>query len=560
MKDYQKIYQEWLDSPLLSQNEKEELLSIKDNDELIQDRFYKDLEFGTGGLRGIMGMGSNRMNRFVIKRATQGLANYLIKTKKVNISVAIAYDTRNNSSAFAKEAASTLVANGIKVFLYKEPMPTPSLSFAVRYFKCDAGLVITASHNPKIYNGYKVYDETGAQCTDNLAKSILDEILKLNIFNDVKSSDYNKSIDDNKIILIEDDCFNAYMSSTLKQSIYNETKDLKIVYTPLNGAGKKCVTTILKLDGFNDVKIVKEQEQPDGNFPTCPYPNPEIKEALTLGIDELIATSSDLLVATDPDSDRCGVVINKDGIPHILSGNEVGLIIFDAIYHHRKINNLLPNNPLLIKTIVSTDMATLMANKYGVVVKEVLTGFKYIGEQMHLLENSNSLDNYLLGFEESCGYLTNPDIRDKDAVNAVLLVCEIANHLKKQGLTLIDKLNEIYKEFGDYKTALLTHEFPGIEGMDKITSIMNFFRNNESSKIFDDIESIGDYQLGYIFKGNIKEETHLPKSNVIKFFLKDKSTITIRPSGTEPKIKIYIFANGEDRLNKLKTIIEGLIK
>ena len=470
MKDYFKTYQEWLESPLLSQNEKEELLSIKDNDELIQDRFYKDLEFGTGGLRGVMGMGSNRMNRFVIKRATQGLANYLIKKKKVNISVAIAYDTRNNSSVFAKEAASTLVANGIKVYLYKEPMPTPSLSFAVRYFKCDAGLVITASHNPKIYNGYKVYDETGAQCTDNLAKSILDEILNLDIFNDVKTSDYNKSIDDNKIILIQDDCFNAYMNSTLKQSLYNETKDLKIVYTPLNGAGKKCVTAILKLDGFNDVKIVKEQEQPDGNFPTCPYPNPEIKEALTLGIDELIITSSDLLVATDPDSDRCGVVVNQDGIPHILSGNEVGLILFDAIYHHRKINNLLPKNPLLIKTIVSTDMATLMANKYGVVVKEVLTGFKYIGEQMHLLENSHSLDNYLLGFEESCGYLTNPDVRDKDAVNAVLLVCEIANHLKKQGLTLIDKLNEIYKEFGDYKTALLIDS-----GIQEMFSRWNYF-------------------------------------------------------------------------------------
>lgn len=560
MKDYQKTYNEWLECPLLNQEEKNELLSIKNNDELIQDRFYKDLEFGTGGLRGIMEMGSNRMNRFVIDRATQGLANFLIKKKKNNISVAIAYDTRNNSSTFAKEAASTLASNGIKVYLYKEPMPTPSLSFALRYFKCDAGIVITASHNPKIYNGYKVYDETGAQCTDNLAQAILDEILKLNIFNDVKTGNYQNLVDENKIILIQDDCFNAYMNSTLKQSLYNEAKDLKIVYTPLNGAGKKCVSTILKLDGFNDVTLVKEQSNPDGNFPTCPYPNPEIQEALSLGIKELINSSSDLLVATDPDSDRCGVVVNHHGTPHILTGNEVGLILFEAIYKYKKENNLLTNNPLLIKTIVSTDMATLMAQKYHVEVKEVLTGFKYIGEQMHFLENNNSLNNYLLGFEESCGYLTNPDVRDKDAVNAVLLICEIANHLKKNGLTLLDKINEIYDEFGDYKTALLTHEFKGIEGMKKIASIMDFFRNNDSSKIFDDIISIGDYQLGYIYKDNSKEETHLPKSNVIKFFLKDKSTITIRPSGTEPKIKIYIFANGEDRLKELKTKIEGYIK
>ena len=559
MRDYSKIYDEWLNSSLLNKEEKAELLAIKDNDELIKDRFYRDRAFGTGGLRGVMEVGTNRMNRFIIRRATQGLANYLNK-KKANPSVAIAYDSRNHSDEFAKETASTLAANGVKVYLYKELMPTPSLSFAVRYFKCDAGVVVTASHNPKIYNGYKVYGPDGCQCTDNLANAVLEEILAIDMFNDVKVGDYDALVKEGKIILINEDCFEAYMASTKKQSIYNEERTLKVVYTPLNGAGRRCVTTILDRDGFKKVSIVKKQEMPDGNFPTCPYPNPEIHEALKLGIEQLINENADILVATDPDSDRCGVVVNDHGNPHILTGNEVGLILFDAIYHAKKEQGKLPKNPVIVKTIVSSDMATLMANDYQVRVIDVLTGFKYIGEQILFLEEKGAQNDYLFGFEESCGYLTNTDVRDKDAVNAVMLVCEVANHLKKQGLTMLDRLNELYKKYGDFKTALLTYEFPGVEGMNKIKSLMSFFRDNKVKEMVEGIDHIGDYQAGYIYYADKKEETGLPKSDVMKFCLKDHSTITIRPSGTEPKLKIYIFANGQNRVDELKTLFEGFIK
>ena len=559
MRDYSKIYEAWLNSDLLSKEEKAELLAIKDNDELIKDRFYRDLAFGTGGLRGVMEVGTNRMNRFIIRRATQGLANYLNK-KKANPSVAIAYDSRNHSDEFAIETAATLAANGVKVYLYRELMPTPSLSFAVRYFKCDAGVVVTASHNPKIYNGYKVYGPDGCQCTDNLANAVLEEILALDMFNDVKVGDYDALVKEGKIILINEDCFEAYMESTKKQSIYNEERTLKVVYTPLNGAGRRCVTTILERDGFKDVSIVKEQEMPNGNFPTCPYPNPEIHEALKLGIEQLIKENADILVATDPDSDRCGVVVNDNGNPHILTGNEVGLILFDAIYNAKKEQGKLPKNPVLVKTIVSSDMATLMANDYKVRVIDVLTGFKYIGEQILFLEEKNAQNDYLFGFEESCGYLTNTDVRDKDAVNAVMLVCEVANHLKKQGLTMLDRLNALYKKYGDFKTALLTYEFPGVEGMNKIKSLMEFFRNDKVKQEVKGIDHIGDYQAGFIYYANKQEPTNLPKSDVVKFFLKDNSTITIRPSGTEPKLKIYIFADGQKRVDELKALFEGFIK
>ena len=559
MRDYSSIYQEWLNSSLLSKEEKEELLSIKDNDSQIKERFYRDLEFGTGGLRGVMEVGTNRMNRFIIRRATQGLANYLNKKQK-GASVAIAYDSRNHSDEFAKETAATLAANGIKAYIFSELMPTPSLSFATRYFKCQAGVVVTASHNPKIYNGYKVYGPDGCQCTDALAGAILNEILALDMFNDVKVGNYDELVKKGSIVIIGQDCFDAYMNSTLKESIYQEERTLNVIYTPLNGAGRRSATTILKKDGFNNVKLVKEQEMPNGNFPTCPYPNPEIHEALKLGIDNLIKENADILVATDPDSDRCGVVVNNNGEPKILTGNEVGLLLFDAIYNAKKEQGKLPKNPVLVKTIVSSDMAALMAKAYNVRVIDVLTGFKYIGEQILFLEEKNAQNDYLFGFEESCGYLTNTDVRDKDAVNAVMLVCEVANHLKKQGLTMLDRLNELYRKYGDFKTALLTYEFPGVEGMNTIKSIMSFFRNESVKEQINDIDHIGDYLEGYIYYLDSKEPTGLPKSDVVKFFLKDNSTITIRPSGTEPKLKIYIFANGQKRVDELKEIFEGFIK
>lgn len=559
LNDYQKIYNEWLNSPFLTKEEKEELLSIQNDPNQIKDRFYRDLAFGTGGLRGVMEVGTNRMNRFVIRRATQGLANFLNKKYK-NPSVAIAYDSRNHSQEYAIETATTLAANGIKVFIFHELMPTPALSFATRYHKCQAGVVVTASHNPKIYNGYKVYGSDGCQCTDTLANGILEEILALDIFKDVRVGDYQTLLNKGLINITKNDCINAYFESTLKQSIYKEDKVLKVVYTPLNGAGRVCVTSVLNIDGFNNVSIVKEQEMPNGNFPTCPYPNPEIHEALKLGIDQLIKENADILVATDPDSDRCGVVVNNHGEPRILTGNEVGLLLFDAIYHAKKEQGLLPKHPVLVKTIVSSDMATIMANEYKVAVKEVLTGFKYIGEQMLYLEQKGLLHDYLFGFEESCGYLTNPDVRDKDAVNAVLLVCEVANHYKLQSITLVDKLNELYKKYGDFKTALLTYEFPGVEGMQKIQDLMSKFRSEEIKTAIKGIDHIGDYKLGYILYKDKKEPTNLPISDVVKFFLDDKSTITIRPSGTEPKLKVYIFADGQNKVDELKELFNGFIK
>ena len=558
MRDYQKIYKEWLNSSLLGEEEKEELVSIKDNDEVIKDRFYRDLEFGTGGLRGVMEVGTNRMNRFVIRRATQGLANYLNKKQK-NSSVAIAYDSRNHSDEFAKETAATLAINGIKVYLFPELMPTPSLSFATRYYKCQAGVVVTASHNPKIYNGYKVYGPDGCQCTDTLANAILEEILAIDVF-DAKVGNYDSLLKEGKIILIGQDCFDAYMNSTMKQSIYQEDRNLKVIYTPLNGAGRRCVTTILNKDGFNNVTVVKEQEMPDGNFPTCPYPNPEIHAALKVGIDYLLRENADILVATDPDSDRCGVVVNNHGEAKILTGNEVGLLLFDAIYQAKKEQYKLPNNPVMVKTIVSSDMAVLMANDFGVRVIDVLTGFKYIGEQILYLEQKNAEKDYLFGFEESCGYLTNTDVRDKDAVNAVMLVCEVANHLKKQGLTLLDRLNALYAKYGDFKTALDTYEFPGVEGMQKIQQLMKDFRSDKIKSAVKGIDHIGDYKEGFIYYADRKEPTNLPKSDVVKFFLNDNSTITIRPSGTEPKLKIYFFANGQERVNELKELFDSFVK
>ena len=558
-RDYLAIYQEWLNSPLLNKEEKEELLSIKDNNSLIEDRFYKDLAFGTGGLRGVMEVGTNRMNRFIIRRATQGLANFLNK-KYEHPSVAIAYDSRNHSDEFAKETAATLAVNGIKVYLTPELMPTPYLSFITRYYHCQAGVVVTASHNPRIYNGYKVYGEDGCQCTDNLANSVLKEIDALDTFNDVKVGDFDALVNQGNIILTDENAFNAYIASTKKQSLYNEDKDLNVIYTPLNGAGLTCVTTILKEDGFNSVKVVEEQRLPNGDFPTCPYPNPEIHEALKLGIRDLLNNNADILVATDPDSDRCGVVVNDNGEPHILTGNEVGILLFDAVYNARKENGTLGENPVLVKTIVSSDMAKVIADAYHVRVIDVLTGFKYIGEQILYLEQKDALKDYLFGFEESCGYLSNTDVRDKDAVNAVLLICELANHLKKQGLTLLDRLNTLYAQYGDFKTYLATYEFPGLEGMNKIQSIMAMFRNNEIKNQINDIDHIGDYKLGFISYKDKKEPTNLPISDVIKFFFKDNATITIRPSGTEPKLKIYYFANGEDRLIQLKALFSGFIK
>lgn len=556
-------YLRWLNEKELTVEEKNELKNLENNENEIEDRFVGDLEFGTGGLRGVMGLGTNRMNKYVIRHASQGLANYLLKTNK-HPSVSIAHDSRNNSRLFALEAANVLASNGIKVHIYKELMPTPSLSFAVRHLHSDAGIVVTASHNPKQYNGYKVYGSDGCQMTVDSANAVLKEIENIDMFDDIKYTlDEEKLFNEKMIELIPDSLVEEYLNSCLGQSLIKEEKEkriLKLAYTPLNGAGRKCVTTVLDKDGFKHVDIVKEQEYPDGNFPTAPYPNPEIKEALSLGIKLMLEKGDDILIATDPDSDRVGVVNNQNGNAIILTGNEVGILLFDFVYHQRKEQGNLPKNPVVVKTIVSSDMVNIIAKDYGVEVKEVLTGFKFIGEQILFLERKGEENRYIFGFEESCGYLTNNDVRDKDAVNAALLVAEMANHYKTIGKTLYDRLQELYKEYGDFKTATLAFEFDGLEGKEKIKNLMKDFRGEEIKEILGNVDHIGDYLEGKIhFKDHV-EETNLPKSDVVKFFLKGGETITIRPSGTEPKIKIYIFANGVENLEKFENIINNFVK
>ncbi len=553
-------YNEWINSTKLTKEEKDELVSLKGNDKEIEERFCADLEFGTGGLRGIMALGTNRMNRYIIRRATQGLANYLLK-QKAKPSVAIAHDSRNHSREFAIEAAIVLASNGIKAYIYKELMPTPSLSFAVRHLKCDAGIVVTASHNPKIYNGYKCYGSDGCQMTDVSANAVFSEIQKIGMF-DAKVGCEECLRNSGLIETISDEVFESYISSDLRQSAISEKalkRILNLAYTPLNGAGYKCVTTILDRDGFKHIDVVPEQKDPDGNFPTAPYPNPEMKEALTLGIRLLIEKNDDILIATDPDSDRIGVVVNQKGSPIILTGNEVGILLFDFVYRVRKEQKTLPEKPFAVKTIVSSDMVNVMAKDYGVEIAEVLTGFKYIGEQILWLEQKGQEKRYIFGFEESCGYLTNTDIRDKDAVNAALLTAEMANYYKHEGKTLYDRLQELYAKFGDYKTATVSYEFQGLEGKEHIKQLMANFRGSEIKKILGNVDHVGDYLEQKIYFDDREEPTNLPKSNVVKFFLKGGETITIRPSGTEPKLKAYIFALGKEKLEHLKSLIDKFI-
>lgn len=558
--EFLKEYKKWLLSTQLSDDEKSELEHISNNKLLIEEMFGSNLEFGTAGLRGVMDLGTNRMNKYVVRHATQGLANYLL-SEFDNPSVAIAYDSRNNSKLFAEETASVLAANNIRVYIFKELMPVPSLSFATRKLKCSAGVVITASHNPKQYNGYKVYGSDGCQITLDAANKVLANINKLDMFDDIKYSSFAEKLQQKSIIYISDELIEEYYSSVMKQSIKDEKsspRTLKITYTPLHGAGYKPVSTILKRDGFKNIDIVEEQKLPDGNFTTCPYPNPEIKEAMDLGMKLMVKNHNDILVATDPDSDRAGVAINQNGEAIILTGNEIGILLFDFIYHARKEENKLPLNPVVVKSIVSTDLVNLMGNKWHVEVRDVLTGFKFIGEQILFLEQNNEEHRFILGFEESYGYLTNVDVRDKDAVNGVLLICEMANYYKSQGLTLLDRLNELYDEFGRYQTITLPYEFTGLDGKEKMIKFMNDIRISSFPNKIGNISGIIDYEKGVKKVGNVVSPTNLPKSNVVKFILSDNETITFRPSGTEPKLKAYVFCKAEN-LNKIKNIVDQLI-
>ncbi len=555
-KKIEQKFNEWLNSSALSKEEKQELESIKGNEKEITERFVADLEFGTAGLRGVMAMGTNRMNRHVIRHATQGLANFLLLKEK-KPSVAIAYDSRLNSELFAHEAARVLAANGIKVHIYPRLMPVPMLSYAVRQLKASAGIVVTASHNPKQYNGYKVYGPDGCQMTTSNANAVLAEINKIDMF-DVKLTEFENNL---QISYISNDLIEKYYNSVLSQSIEGPEESeriLKITYTPLHGAGFIPVTTVLKRDGFDCVDIVEEQKDPDGNFTTCPYPNPEIQEAMDLGMKLMLKNGNDILVATDPDSDRAGVAVNQDGKATILTGNEIGILLFDFIYHARVKQNKLPKNPIVVKSIVSSSLINLMGEKFGVKVIDVLTGFKWIGEQLLLLEEKHEEYRYIFGFEESYGYLTNPEVRDKDAVNAALLIAEMANYYKHKGLTLIDRLNELYKEFGPYKTKTISYEYPGLEGQARMKEIMKTLRA-QSFSLFDDTISVGDFQTSIEKYKDHEEQIHLPKSDVLKFTLPEHETIIFRPSGTEPKLKAYIFAQ-EGHIQALNQKLDKILK
>lgn len=524
----------------------DELKSIYENENEITERFYKDLSFGTGGLRGIIGAGSNRINVYTIGKTTQGLANFLNKNYKTP-KVAIAYDSRIKSDVFSKEAARILAANNISVAMYSELMPTPALSFAVRHLNCNAGIVITASHNPAEYNGYKVYGEDGCQIANDVADAVLEEINNTDIFNDVRRMDFSDALNSGLIKYIGEDDIRAFWdtvsSQTLNKNISNKEK-LKIVYTPLNGAGLRCVTNVLKMNDFSNVTVVESQEKPDGHFLTCPYPNPEVKEALCEGLKVCKSCNADILLATDPDCDRIGIAVKHDGEYKLLSGNEVGVLLFDYICKARRINNTMPQNPVCIKTIVTTDMLYPIAQKYGVRVIDVLTGFKFIGEQIGLLEKCGNIEQYIFGFEESYGYLSGTYVRDKDAVNAALLICEMTAFYLNQKLTLIDVIDNLYREFGYYKNALKSFTFVGKSGFEKMEAIMAGLRKNPPPQINDrNIVAVYDYLNGVkilMHNSNNKEKIDLPPSNVLKFILADNISIVVRPSGTEPKLKVYV--------------------
>lgn len=547
------LYSLWLKNAVEDKDLIAELESIKDDENAIYDRFYRELEFGTAGLRGIIGAGTNRMNIYVVRYATQGLANYLKKNYK-NAAVAIAGDSRIKSDVFVKEAAKVLAANGIKAYLAKELQPTPVVSFCVRELKCQAGIMVTASHNPAKYNGYKCYGSDGCQMTDESADAVYSEIQSIDMFNDVKIIDFEQGLADGTIEYIEDSVYDSYIENVKKQSVNPgicQGAGLKVVYTPLNGAGNKLVRRVLAETGVEDVIIVKEQENPDGNFTTCPYPNPEIREALQLGLDLCEKEQPDLLLATDPDSDRVGIAVKlHDGSFRLMTGNETGIMLTNYILSCRKALNNLPENPFVVKTIVTTELITKICEKYGCELRNVLTGFKYIGEQILELENIGQEERYIFGFEESYGYLAGTYVRDKDAVVASMLICEMAAYYRTQGKSLDDVITELYSEFGYYKNKTVSFEFEGASGLEKMGSIMNNLRtDSEITEILGrKIEVVNDYKLSTKtdkINGTV-DEIKLPKSNVIAYMLDDGCSITVRPSGTEPKIKLYITAVGKD--------------
>ena len=562
--DFMKLYNEWLESATEDADLIAELESIKGNEDEIYDRFYKALTFGTAGLRGVIGAGTNRMNIYVVRQATQGLANYITQ-KYGKGSVAISHDSRIKADLFMLEAARVLAGNGIKVYITSELQPTPVLSYLVRYFKCQAGIMVTASHNPAKYNGYKAYGEDGCQMTDVAAGIVYDEICKLDMFKDVKIADLDEAVKSGLIEYVSDDVYDSYLEKVMEQQVNPgvcEGAGLKVVYTPLNGTGNKLVRKVLKKIGVEEITVVPEQELPDGNFTTCPYPNPEIKEALQKGIELCEKVQPDLLLATDPDADRVGIAVKDyDGSYRLISGNEDGIMLTDYILSSRKANGTLPKKPVLVKTIVTTKLINKLCEKYGCELKNVLTGFKYIGEVILNLEKKGEEDRYVFGFEESYGYLAGTYVRDKDAVVASMLVCEMAAFYKKHGKSLAQVIDSLYEEYGYYLNHTSAFEFDGAAGMEKMNNIMAEIRENIPTEIDGKkVVKVSDYLLKYELDTVTGEKTaiDLPTSNVISFGLEGDNGVIIRPSGTEPKIKAYITAVGKD-FNDAESIKDSLV-
>lgn len=562
--DIKKLYNEWLENAVEDKDLTAELESIKNNEDEIYDRFYTALKFGTAGLRGIIGAGTNRMNIYVVRQATQGLANYVLK-KYGKGSVAISHDSRIKADLFMNEAARVLAANGIKVYITSELQPTPVLSYLVRYFKCQAGIMVTASHNPAAYNGYKAYGEDGCQMTDVAANTVYDEISKLDMFKDVKIAEFDEAVSNGMIEYVDESVYDTYLEKVMEQQVNPgicEGTDLKVVYTPLNGTGNKLVRKVLGKIGVKDVIVVPEQELPDGNFTTCPYPNPEIKEALAKGLELCEKEQPDLLLATDPDADRVGIAVKDyDGSYRLISGNEDGVMLTNYILSCKKASGKLPEKPVVVKTIVTTKLINKLCEKYDCELKNVLTGFKYIGEVILNLEKKHEENRYLFGFEESYGYLSGTYVRDKDAVVASMLVCEMAAYYKKQGKSLAEVIDGLYEEFGYYLNQTYSFEFDGAAGMQKMADIMTAVRDNIPKSIAGyDVVKVSDYLLKKeteIATGSAAD-IELPKSNVIALHLSGDNAVIIRPSGTEPKIKLYITSVGKNKTDATE-ICEKLV-
>ena len=519
-----------------------ELEAVCRDEAELEDRFYKDLEFGTGGLRGVIGAGTNRMNIYVVRQATQGLANW-VKTQGGTQTVAISYDSRLKSDVFAKTAAGVLAANGIKVRIYDALMPVPALSFATRYYNCNAGIMVTASHNPAKYNGYKAYGPDGCQMTDDAAAIVYDEIQKTDVLTGAKYMSFAQGVEDGLIRFVGDDCkralYDAIESRQVRPGLC-KTAGLKLVYSPLNGSGLMPVTQVLKDIGITDITIVPDQEYPNGYFTTCSYPNPEIFEALEQGLNLAKETGADLMLATDPDADRVGIAMKcPDGSYELVSGNEVGVLLLDYICAGRIEKGTMPEKAVAVKSIVSTPLADAVAEHYGVELRSVLTGFKWIGDQIAQLEETGEVDRFIFGFEESYGYLAGPYVRDKDAVIGSMLICEMAAYYRSIGSSLKQRMEEIYSQYGRYLNKVDSFEFPGLSGMDKMTGIMTNLRENP-------LTEIAGYKVVSVTDYTKSEETGLPSANVLIYKLENKETVIVRPSGTEPKIKIYYTTLGKD--------------